>query len=180
MISINFILTILLTLVSAVYLVATYKVDLQMMQQNSYRNNRYFKWWKTNNNYASISRITDLAMLLLLISTFPQYVTTPIVIIVFLVKSIALFKKKYKKPLVFTKRVWRLFTTMSVFSLLFLVGAFVGSGMNPVSLPLCITLLAVLSWIVLTFSNWAMVPVEKPSTICMSTMPSKCLRRCLT
>ena len=44
MISINFILTILLTLVSAVYLVATYKVDLQMMQQNSYRNNRYFKW----------------------------------------------------------------------------------------------------------------------------------------
>lgn len=99
MISINFILTILLTLVSAVYLVATYKVDLQMMQQNSYRNNRYFKWWKTNNNYASISRITDLAMLLLLISTFPQYVTTPIVIIVFLVKSIALFKKKYKKPL---------------------------------------------------------------------------------
>lgn len=161
MISINFILTILLTLVSAVYLVATYKVDLQMMQQNSYRNNRYFKWWKTNNNYASISRITDLAMLLLLISTFPQYVTTPIVIIVFLVKSIALFKKKYKKPLVFTKRVWRLFTTMSVFSLLFLAGAFVGSGMNPVSLPLCITLLAVLSWIVLTFSNWAMVPVEK-------------------
>ena len=39
---------------TAFYLLQVYKFDLQMMQQNSYRNERYFKWWRMSKDYASM------------------------------------------------------------------------------------------------------------------------------
>ena len=99
---------------TAFYLLQVYKFDLQMMQQNSYRNDRYFKWWRMSKDYASMSRISDLAVFLLLVSMFPKVVTLPIAIIVFAIKAAILLKKKYKKPLVMTKRVWRLLSAMIV------------------------------------------------------------------
>ena len=39
---------------TAFYLLQVYKFDLQMMQQNSYRNDRYFKWWRMSKDYASM------------------------------------------------------------------------------------------------------------------------------
>ena len=44
---------------SLFYLVQRCRVDLQMMQQNSYRNERYFRWWRTNSDYMSPSRLVD-------------------------------------------------------------------------------------------------------------------------
>ena len=102
---------------TAFYLLQVYKFDLQMMQQNSYRNERYFKWWRMSKDYASMSRISDLAVFLLLVSMFPKVVTLPIAIIVFAIKAAILLKKKYKKPLVMTKRVWRLLSAMIVATL---------------------------------------------------------------
>ena len=46
------------------------KWDMQMMQQNSYRNERFTKWLKTSSEYASSGRLMNLVMLMLALSTF--------------------------------------------------------------------------------------------------------------
>ena len=79
---------------TAFYLLQVYKFDMQMMQQNSYRNERYFKWWRMSKDYASMSRISDLAVFLLLVSMFPKVVTLPIAIIVFAIKAAILLNIK--------------------------------------------------------------------------------------
>lgn len=154
-----------LLLVSATfYLVQAYRVDLQMMQQNTYRNNRYFQWWRTNKDYASISRISDLAILLLLISLFSKGITASIAIIYFSIKSVYLLKKKYKKPLAMTRRVWRLFTAMLVFSLIACIVVIIFLPHTPEMAlfiaSVVITTMSVLSWVVIAVSNYTMKPVE--------------------
>lgn len=81
---------------TAFYLLQVYKFDLQMMQQNSYRNERYFKWWRMSKDYASMSRISDLAVFLLLVSMFPKVVTLPIAIIVLLSRQQSCSKRNIK------------------------------------------------------------------------------------
>lgn len=149
---------------TAFYLLQVYKFDLQMMQQNSYRNDRYFKWWHMSKDYASMSRISDLAVFLLLVSMFPKVVTLPIAIAVFAAKAAALLKKKYKKPLVMTKRVWRLLTAMTVVTLVVAALACSPSAdaaVNITAIGAALTAMAVLSWGVIAVANAAMQPVEK-------------------
>lgn len=149
---------------TAFYLLQVYKFDLQMMQQNSYRNDRYFKWWRMSKDYASMSRISDLAVFLLLVSMFPKVVTLPIAIIVFAIKAAILLKKKYKKPLVMTKRVWRLLSTMIVATLVVAAlscSPHADAGINITAAGAALTAIAVLSWGVLALCNAAMQPVEK-------------------
>ena len=149
---------------TAFYLLQAYKFDLQMMQQNSYRNDRYFKWWRMSKDYASMSRISDLAVFLLLVSMFPKVVTLPIAIIVFTIKAAILLKKKYKKPLVMTKRVWRLLSAMIVATLVVAAlscSPHVDAGINITAAGAALTAMAVLSWGVLALCNAAMQPVEK-------------------
>ena len=149
---------------TAFYLLQVYKFDLQMMQQNSYRNERYFKWWRMSKDYASMSRISDLAVFLLLVSMFPKVVTLPIAIIVFAIKAAILLKKKYKKPLVMTKRVWRLLSAMIVATLIVAAlscSPHADDGINITAAGAALTAMAVLSWGVLALCNAAMQPVEK-------------------
>lgn len=149
---------------TAFYLLQVYKFDLQMMQQNSYRNERYFKWWRMSKDYASMSRISDLAVFLLLVSMFPKVVTLPIAIIVFAIKAAILLKKKYKKPLVMTKRVWRLLSAMIVATLVVAAlscSPHADAGINITAAGAALTAMAVLSWGVLALCNAAMQPVEK-------------------
>ncbi len=149
---------------TAFYLLQAYKFDLQMMQQNSYRNERYFKWWRMSKDYASMSRISDLAVFLLLVSMFPKVVTLPIAIIVFAIKAAILLKKKYKKPLVMTKRVWRLLSAMIVATLVVAAlscSPHADAGINITAAGAALTAMAVLSWGVLALCNAAMQPIEK-------------------
>ncbi len=160
------ILTSVLAVAAIVYLVQTYKVELQMMQQNSYRNERYFRWWKSNSNYCSTQRIIDVVVLLLMISQFNRlYIAIPVATLVFIVKSVLLARKKYKKPLVFTKRVWRLFITMLLFSVIFIFAASVSVGFEKANdavyaVGIAATILSVISWAVVAACNSAMKPVE--------------------
>ena len=159
--------TILLTatlILSAVHMIMRYKMELQMMQQNSYRNNRYFKWWKTNP--VANSGITDYIVLcLILIAAIPKTISLPIAILVFAANIISASKKKSKKPLVFTKRVWRLFSMMILLSIFFCLGTFFGfKSVIPTEIAFIITvaiiILCCLSWIVVMLANWVVKPVE--------------------
>lgn len=106
---------ILLAIVSTIYLVLVLKRDLQMLQQNSYRNERYKKWLDMNGEYTATSRVACMVFGLLLVTTFAVFpwftVVKGLIIVILSVMTVSLSRKKYKHSLVFTKRVWRLFVS---------------------------------------------------------------------
>ena len=106
------IIDILFVIAAVALLLTEVKWDMQMMQQNSYRNERFIKWLKGSSEYAGVSRLADLAMLVLALSTFMQSWPVKLILaIAMAVKCTIALRKKYKKPLVFTKRVLRLYLT---------------------------------------------------------------------
>lgn len=96
--------------ICGIYMVLNFKHDIHMLQQNSYRLPRYWKYLKQD--IGSTWRLADVAMLFLVFSTLLDIrLAILIVVIVCVTKIWLIFKKKYKKPLVFTKRVWRIYST---------------------------------------------------------------------
>lgn len=138
----------------------TFREDLLMLQQNSYRNDRYFRWWKKSLDFANPLRLAAIVGLALLILLPLSPVTDVALIIIFAVQTAVLARRKHKKPLVFTKRVWRLFITMSFLSIMFVAGACLGGGSTTYALLFGLLVLDTFSWIVLSFSNFIMKPVE--------------------
>ena len=109
----NLILSIITFLALLFYTAIEIKFQLQMMQQNTYRNDRYNRWLKSE-SFASVSRLVDLFLLLLLSTSFLPVFVQIVTITVVLYKSVNRLKTKYKKPLVFTRRATRLYLTALV------------------------------------------------------------------
>ena len=110
--TLDLIIDILFVIAAVAILLTEVKWDMQMMQQNSYRNERFLKWLKGSGEYSGVSRLIDLAMLILALSTFMESWPVKLILaVVLFAKSVVALRKKYKKPLVFTKRVLRLYIT---------------------------------------------------------------------
>lgn len=154
-------INIILIVSAIVYLGLVVKRDIQMLQQNSYRNERYKKWLSMNNEYTTTSRMLCMIMGLLLVSTFVNFdwfnVIKLIYIIVLIVMSVKLIKKKYKHSLVFTKRVWRLFVTELV---LMIVIALLFSCCELRALAFVVVAFAAFSYVITIVTNWLLKPVE--------------------
>lgn len=152
---------ILLAIVAIIYMVLVVKRDLQMLQQNSYRNERYKNWMNVNNEYTTPSRIACMVMGMLLASMFAGFgwfaVVRVIAALALAVMSYKLATKKYKHSLVFTKRVWRLFVTelaiIAIVVTLFSRGDLKGIAFAAVAF-------SAFSYIVAILTNWLLKPVE--------------------
>lgn len=159
--------------ICGVYMLLNFKRDIHAFQLNSYRVERYWRWLK--GNMFDAWRLTDLALLFLVASTLLNpLLSTSVVALTAIVKIILILRAKYKKPLVFTKRVWRLYTCIGVLALaawlpLCLQSPGIADGprlmdadMHPLRMAVmtlaCIT---TLSWIFLILGAWIMTPVEK-------------------
>lgn len=92
----NEILTLVTFLALLFYTGIEMKFQLQMLQQNSYRNDRYNRWLK-GESFATISRLTDLFLLLLLSTNFLPTFVQIVTITVVLAKSVKGLQTKYKK-----------------------------------------------------------------------------------
>lgn len=104
---------IIIYVVCGLYMLLNFKYDIQMFQQNSYRIERYYKWLK--HNIGSTWRLVDIACLFLIFSTLLiPALSALIVALVALSKIFIIFRRKYKKPLVFTRRVWRLYSLTGI------------------------------------------------------------------
>ncbi len=138
----------------------TFKKDMQMMQQNSYRNERYLKWLKMSNDATSMVRLLTMALFVFMLTPYFQWDWAKgLEIAVLLSICTAELRKKYKKPVVFTKRVWRLYCADWVFALSIMVVSFF------ITKSLLVVAMAgvgivTLSFVVTMFSNWMMKPVE--------------------
>ncbi len=157
---------IIIYVICGIYMVLNFKYDIQMFQQNSYRIPRYWKWLKRN--MGSTWRLIDIACLFMLFSTLiPAQGASLIAAIIALGKIFIISKRKYKKPLVFTKRVWRLYIVTSLLA----VGAFLATILSPglgtaqypkfeISLGV-LFIITICSFIPLIIADIILMPVEK-------------------
>ena len=159
--TITLILDIILAISAVFYLVLVVKRDLQMLQQNSYRNERYKKWLGTNNEYTTTPRMLCMVMGLMLASSFSAFdwfnVVKGLMVVALSVMSYRLIKAKYKHSLVFTKRVWRL--CLTELGLMFAVLALFSMG-EPKGIAFAAVAFSAFSYIVTMAVNWLLKPVE--------------------
>lgn len=138
-----------------------YGRQLMMFQQNSYRPERYWRWFKTSHESTNIGNLgLIIALLFMLVYTLPFSVGAILASAIMLWQGVNLARKKYKKPLVYTKRVSRLMAAM--------MGVTMVAVMTPAlywqSLELGCRMAVVtiaLSPIVMMLAYYCMIPVEK-------------------
>lgn len=91
------------------------KRDMMMLQQNSYRRERYTRWLSQSGDSTSATRILGIIILFAAMSMFNVIWASSLLIILFgTVVSTRLLKAKYKKPLVWTPRARRIYATAGV------------------------------------------------------------------
>lgn len=156
--------------VCGIYMALNLKHDIHMLQQNSYRLPRYWKYLK-GGDLGSAWRLVDVAMLFLVSSTLLDVrLSLLIVAIVCVVKVWMIARKKFKKPLVFTKRVWRIYSVAAVFSIGSYLAVAVSNGIRdgiwgmysgPGLTIAFLLLLCIFSWAVVMLSVVILIPVER-------------------
>lgn len=137
------------------------RYDMQMMQQNSYRNERYLKWFKQYGETTNFSRLLVLVCLAAILTPMCRlscYVQI-IVAVALVLNGVSVLRKKSKKPLVFTKRVRRLyFSECAVAAVLVAATAFASEVYY--GIMMCVALTA-FSYLLTLSVNWMLKPVEK-------------------
>ena len=89
---------------------AVVRYDIHMFQHNSYRVERYARWWRGGNKHLRSVAIAIFALLCLV--TF-QMDWLPKAMVMFII-AWKEFRTVYKKPIVYTMRVRRLFVTAAI------------------------------------------------------------------
>lgn len=89
--------------------------DLMMLQQNSYRNERYMRWLRESGDTTSMSRLCAMGIFLVSLVWFtPDWVAAVFIILFSSLRGGELARRRYKKPLVFTRRATRIFLTATI------------------------------------------------------------------
>lgn len=156
-------------LISWAYMILNLKHDVHMLQQNSYRIKRYWKY--LIQDIGSSWRLVDVALLFLLFSTLLNIrLSLLLIAIILLVKIYLISKKKYKKPLVFTSRVWRIYSVSAILSTGFFLAVLISVGLSNVSVlgysgialtEGTILFLTIFSWVIVILAVVALIPIEK-------------------
>ena len=96
----------------ALYWFAVVRYDVQMFQQNSYREERYIRWWK---QFVDLPRIIILIAFAVLGAIFAEQIWVWSAAGVWMVyDAVRRLRVVYKKPIVYTNRVQRLFLTAGI------------------------------------------------------------------
>lgn len=156
--------------ICGIYMVLNFKHDIHMLQQNSYRIPRYWRYL-SKNDIGSAWRMVDVAMIFIALSRLLDFrLTILLVALLSIYKIGSILKKKHKKPLVFTRRVWRIYGVSACIGVgLYLWAVFI-LGFQPESwsfytgptLTVSILLLmTIFSWVTVIVSVVILMPVEK-------------------
>lgn len=117
--TITLILFIIVLCIVGCNLGAEFKRDLMMMQQNSYRTERYMRWLRTSGDTTSVVRLLGMCVFLVALVVFADPRWAMGIMAAFAGGSfISLASKKYKKPLVWTPRAKRIYAVCSILSVI--------------------------------------------------------------
>lgn len=134
--------------------VALAKHDIHMFQQNSYRLERYHRWW-IGGNILSYKRWWFVVVALCSLTIWTQLIS----ILIMSYYAYRRFRAKSKSPLVITSRVKRLFVTDVV--LVISVAVFEYVWLDQRFLPLVLSLILLLSNGFMLVANIVNSPIEK-------------------
>lgn len=136
------------------------KRDLLMLQLNSYRNDRYARWFNSSHESTNTQRIICcIALFILLVNDIHVFAKILIAGLLQLPVIWRLLRAKYKKPLVFTKRATRIYVSMILVSLLIILGLTIWIG-GILTIADAIIAISIVSPLVLLISNIILRPVE--------------------
>lgn len=140
--------------------------DLMMLQQNSYRRERYMKWLRVSGDTTSISRLLAMVTMLVCVCSLHIEVLGLAATIVFaLCRSWQLVTARYKKPLVMTARATRIFATdILLCAIIVLATVLIAADHWQFAVTIAsITMLALycLSHVVTLSANLILAPVER-------------------
>lgn len=157
--------------VCGAYMLLNFKHDIHMLQQNSYRLPRYQRYLSSSGDRMNAWRLVDIALLLLLFSTLlTPRLNELIIACACLAKMWIIRGRKFKKPLVFTPRVKRIYSVAALLSVGVIVAESIclGTRNNAIwnysgtAITLgSILLLSAFSYIVVMLSVIILIPVEK-------------------
>lgn len=150
-----------LLIIAAANLFIEMKRDLMMLQQNSYRNERYTRWLSTSGDTTSWVRLLAYAaFLIMFIPRMPLTVGAAAAFIPTLMNIGSLLRARYKKPLVWTRRAMRIYiTAMTLNAGLAIASWFIWRSLY-VTDAVMVGLFA-LSHVVIMAANIILKPVEK-------------------
>lgn len=157
---------ILIDIIIAVSLFYELRRDLMMLQQNSYRNDRYMRWIKTSGDTTSFPRLIALVLVFMALASITAgQIVLSLMGLFAIWNTYKLATAKYKKPLVMTRRAIRIIVTASLVSaLLTATVALLASAKAPESvltyIGLTMTALYCLSHPIIMLSNFILKPVE--------------------
>ncbi|MDE6562378.1 MAG: UDP-N-acetylmuramoyl-tripeptide--D-alanyl-D-alanine ligase [Muribaculaceae bacterium] len=163
--------SIVILVICGIYMIFNFRHDIHMLQQNSYRIDRYWKWLNRSGDISSASRLVNVGVLFLLFSTLlTPALNAMIVAATCCVQTIVMLRKKFKKPLVFTPRVKRIYSVCVVFAIAFSLAVIltVGRGGSDAFLYYsggqlslgAILFLCIFSWAIAILAVWVLKPVE--------------------
>ena len=96
-----------------------FKRDLMMLQQNSYRPERYRRWLTTSQDTTSTMRLVSGAVALAAMSTLSVPLAgMSLIILISAINTLRLIRVHYKKPLVFTPRARRIYAVMALLAVI--------------------------------------------------------------
>lgn len=146
-----------------------FKHDIHMLQQNSYRIPRYWRYL-SKSDISSSWRLVDVAMIFIVLSRILDFrLSIFLAALLSLYKIGSILKQKHKKPLVFTKRVWRIYSlTGCIGTGLYLWAVFIlgfkedawGYYAGPTLTVSILLLMTIFSWFIVIISVVILMPVE--------------------
>ena len=154
------IIQIILIFVLLAYWAVVLKYELQMLQQNSYRNNRYWNWLRSSGTLSSPRRLTHYFLLLMYCSQFTPVIVNSIISVVLIAFFIRELKMRYKKPLVFTHRAVRLYIAACIVTVLLVFAGICVASFSWHVIGLILMCCIAFSWGILIIANFLMQPVE--------------------
>lgn len=162
--------TIVAYVICVCYMILNFKHDIHMLQQNSYRLSRYWRYLRSG-DMSSSWRLVDVALLFVLFSTLliPQF-SVILIALVLIVKMVLIFRRKFKKPLVFTPRVRRIYGVTAALSLICVVAEAICFGVRDNAVAYysgvditigTILIFSIFSWAIVCLALIILMPVEK-------------------
>ncbi|MDE6264005.1 MAG: UDP-N-acetylmuramoyl-tripeptide--D-alanyl-D-alanine ligase [Paramuribaculum sp.] len=161
-----FIVYLIILLLALQNLVCELKRDLMMMQQNSYRLERYSKWLKTSGDTTSWSRLSALCVFFLSMVGFSDMNWGMGFIAAWAGGNVIyLMSRKYKKPLVWTPRSKRIYTVAAILCIIVVGAAVLLFGKDELSRLFAATVASFGcycgSHIIIMSAVWLLEPVER-------------------
>ncbi|MDE5821146.1 MAG: UDP-N-acetylmuramoyl-tripeptide--D-alanyl-D-alanine ligase [Paramuribaculum sp.] len=164
--SLLFVIFLVISVIAFLNLVFELKRDLMMMQQNSYRIDRYKRWLKTSADSTSWVRLIGMCVFLFSLVSFSNGTWSMAVLAAWAGGNVIyLQSRKYKKPLVWTPRCKRIYTVSALLSIIVIGAATTIFGHDELS-RLCAASVAAVgcycaSHIIIISSVWLLEPIEK-------------------